>query len=83
MREFLDYYAKGEEEAVFPAVDKVALLVRKAYFMDHRELGTMVSGLEAIRTVPNALTDSRQDSCERTLRSTAWTTTEGVRREVY
>ena len=49
--EILDYHAKGEEEAVFPAVDKVAPLVAKAYFLDHRELDTMVAGLEAMRKV--------------------------------
>jgi iron-sulfur cluster repair protein YtfE (RIC family) len=54
--EILDYHAKGEEEAVFPAVDKVAPLVAKAYFLDHRELDTMVAGLEAMRTAPDALT---------------------------
>ena len=45
MGEILDYHAKGEEAAVFPAVENVAPLVAKAYFMDHRELDTMVSGL--------------------------------------
>jgi len=44
----LDYHARGEEAAVFPAVDKVAPLVAKAYLMDHRELDTMVSGLEVM-----------------------------------
>jgi iron-sulfur cluster repair protein YtfE (RIC family) len=57
--EILDYHAKGEEEAVFPAVDKVAPLVAKAYLLDHRELDTMVAGLEAMRTAPDALTAAR------------------------
>jgi len=48
MDEVLDYHARGEEAAVFPAVDKVAPLVAKAYLMDHRELDTMVSGLEVM-----------------------------------
>jgi hypothetical protein len=57
--EILDYHAKGEEEAVFPAVDKVAPLVAKPYFLDHRELDIMVAGLEAMRTAPDALTAAR------------------------
>ena len=52
MNEILDYHAKGEEAAVFPAVDNVAPLVAKAYIMDHRELDKMVSGLEAMRKTP-------------------------------
>ncbi len=57
--EILGYHARGEEEAVFPAVDKVAPLVSKAYLMDHGELDTMVAGLEAMRTAPDALTVAR------------------------
>jgi hemerythrin-like domain-containing protein len=51
--EVLDYHARGEEEAVFPAVERVAPLVAKAYLMDHRELDVMVGGLEALRTAPD------------------------------
>jgi iron-sulfur cluster repair protein YtfE (RIC family) len=57
--EILDYHAKGEEAAVFPAVDNVAPLVAKAYIMDHRELDTMVSGLEAMRKIPDPLITAR------------------------
>ena len=53
--EILDYHARGEEEAVFPAVDKVAPLLSKTYITDHRELDTMVTGLEAMRTEPDPL----------------------------
>jgi hypothetical protein len=59
MDEILDYHAKGEEAAVFPAVDNVAPLVTKAYLMDHRELDTMVSKLEAMRRTPDPLTTAR------------------------
>ncbi len=59
MGEVLDYHARGEEAAVFPAVDKVAPLVAKAYLMDHRELDVMVSGLEAMRKAPDPLTMAR------------------------
>lgn len=57
--EILDYHAKGEEEAVFPAIDKVAPLVAQAYSLDHRELDTMVAELEAMRAAPDALVVAR------------------------
>ena len=59
MGEVLDYHARGEEAAVFPAVDNVAPLVAKAYLMDHRELDTMVGGLEAMREMPDPLSVAR------------------------
>ena len=59
MAEFLDYHAKGEEAAVFPAVDNLAPLVARAYFHDHRELDTMVEGLEEVEKAPDALTAAR------------------------
>lgn len=49
MDEILDYHARGEEAAVFPAVDNIAPLVAKAYLMDHRELDKMVESLETMR----------------------------------
>ena len=57
--EVLDYHAKGEEMAVFPAVDNLVPLVAKAYIFDHRELDTMISGLEAMRKTPDPLTTAR------------------------
>jgi iron-sulfur cluster repair protein YtfE (RIC family) len=57
--EILDYHAQGEEVAVFPAVDKLAPLVARAYFLDHRELDTMVDGLEAMRETPDPLITAR------------------------
>jgi len=57
--EILDYHAKGEEAAVFPAVDNIAPLVAQAYIMDHRELDNMVHGLEEIRKAPDPLTTAR------------------------
>jgi hypothetical protein len=59
MGEVLDYHARGEEAAVFPAVDNVAPLVAKAYLMDHHELDSMVSGLETMRKTPNPLAAAR------------------------
>jgi iron-sulfur cluster repair protein YtfE (RIC family) len=57
--EILDYHAQGEEAAVFPAVDNLAPLVAQAYFLDHRELDTMVNGLETMRKTPDALITAR------------------------
>jgi iron-sulfur cluster repair protein YtfE (RIC family) len=61
MDEILDYHARGEEAAVFPAVDNVAPLVARAYLMDHRELDKMVESLEAMRLqeTPDPLLASR------------------------
>ena len=57
--EILDYHARGEEAAVFPAVENIASLVAKAYIIDHRELDNMVHGLELIRKAPDPLTTAR------------------------
>ena len=57
--EVLDYHARGEEAAVFPAVDKIAPFLAKTYILDHRELDNMVHGLEAIRKAPDPLTTAR------------------------
>lgn len=57
--ELLGYHAKGEEEAVFPAVDKLAPLVSKAYLLDHHELDRMVAELEAMRASLDAQTVAR------------------------
>lgn len=59
MGEILDYHAKGEEAAVFPAVDNLAPLVAKAYIIDHRELDTMVNGLEAMSKTSDPLITAR------------------------
>jgi hypothetical protein len=57
--EILDYHARGEEAAVFPAVDNIAPLVARTYIMDHRELDNMFHGLEAICKAPDPLTTAR------------------------
>jgi iron-sulfur cluster repair protein YtfE (RIC family) len=57
--EILDYHAQGEEAAVFPAVDNLTPLVARAYFLDHRELDTMVNGLETMRKTSDALMTAR------------------------
>ncbi len=59
MGEILDFHAKAEELAVFPAVDNVAPLVAKAYILDHRELDNIVSGLEAMRKTHDSFAAAR------------------------
>ena len=57
--ELLDYHVKGEDIAVFPAVDKIAPFMTKTYSIDHRELETMVSELEVMRKAPDPLKTAR------------------------
>jgi hypothetical protein len=59
MDEILDYHARGEEEAVFPAVDNLTPLVAKAYLMDHHYLDALVGRLEAMRAAPDPLITAR------------------------
>ena len=59
MAEILDYHAQGEEAAVFPAVDKLTPLMARAYFLDHRELDTMLDVLESMRKTPDPLITAR------------------------
>jgi hypothetical protein len=60
MGEVLDFHAKGEEAAVFPAVSGLAPLVPNAYLMDHRELDRMSAGLELLRNAPDDLSAARE-----------------------
>jgi iron-sulfur cluster repair protein YtfE (RIC family) len=57
--EVLDYHARGEEAAVFPAIDKVTPMFAKAYLMDHRELDIMTNGFAEIKKTPDGLTTAR------------------------
>jgi iron-sulfur cluster repair protein YtfE (RIC family) len=57
--EILDYHAKGEEEAVFPAVEALAPLISKPYITDHRELDRMVAELDSMRTTADPLSITR------------------------
>jgi len=59
MNDLLDYHAKGEEAAVFPAMDRLLPQVATPYLMDHRELDSMVNVLETIRKNPDPLTAAR------------------------
>ena len=55
----LDLHAQGEEEAVFPAVDRVAPLVAPLFVTDHREMDVMCDGLEQVVGAPDELAAAR------------------------
>ena len=57
--EYLLYHADGEELAVFPAVDKIAPQVAKAFLMDHRELDVMTEGTAKVVGAANELDAAR------------------------
>ena len=57
--EVLKWHAEGEDEVVFPTMDRVAPLVARAYFLDHRELDTMTEGLAQISGASDALIAAR------------------------
>lgn len=57
--EILNYHAKGEEAAVFPAFDKLRPFVSPGYLFDHHELDNMVETLEKIRKAPDILETAR------------------------
>ncbi|HII85493.1 TPA: hemerythrin domain-containing protein [Candidatus Bathyarchaeota archaeon] len=59
LNELLDYHARGEEAAVFPAMEKLAPRLSMPYLLDHRELDNMVNGLEKMRQNPDPLTTAR------------------------
>ena len=57
--EILDLHAQGEEEVVFPAVNKVAPLVAPLFVTDHREMDIMCAGLEQVVGAPDELAAAR------------------------
>ena len=58
--EVLKWHADGEDELVFPAMDKVAPLVAQAYLHDHREFDTMTEGLAKIEAASDTLVAARE-----------------------
>ena len=58
--EILKWHAEGEDELVFPAMDKVAPLVAQAYLHDHHEFDTMTEGLAKITAASDALVAARE-----------------------
>jgi hypothetical protein len=57
--EILIWHAKGEELAVFPAVEAVAPSVAEAYIMDHRGLDEAYQALNAAVSAHDALQTAR------------------------
>ncbi len=57
--QILMYHAEGETDGVFPALEKVAPLVARAYAIDHDEMDMMSDGLEKIRGAPDELVVAR------------------------
>ncbi len=58
--ELLKWHANGEEELVFPAMDRVAPLVAQGYLHDHHEFDTMTEGLAKIKAASDALVAARE-----------------------
>ena len=58
--EVLKWHADGEDELVFPAMDKVAPLVAQGYLHDHHEFDTMTEGLAKITAASDALVAARE-----------------------
>ena len=57
--QILDLHAQGEEEAVFPALDRVAPLLAPLFVDDHREMDTMSEGLSQVVGAPDELAAAR------------------------
>ena len=60
--EILDWHARGEEEYVFPAVEKVAPLVAEAYLLDHRGLDALSESLNKAIKASDTLRIARSTS---------------------
>ena len=58
--EILKWHADGEDELVFPAMDRVAPLVAQGYLHDHHEFDTMTEGLTKITGASDALVAARE-----------------------
>ena len=58
--EILNWHADGEDELVFPVMDKVAPLVARGYLHDHNEFDMMTEGLAKITAASDALVAARE-----------------------
>ena len=58
--ETLKWHAEGEDELVFPAMDRVAPLVAQAYLHDHHEFDTMTEDLAKITAASDAFVAARE-----------------------
>ena len=57
--QILDLHAQGEEEAAFPALDRVAPLLATLFVSDHRELDTMTEGMNQVVGASDELAAAR------------------------
>jgi len=57
--EILVWHARGEEEAIFPAIDGVAPLVAEAYLRDHRGLDAAFNALNEAHSARDRLKTAR------------------------
>ena len=57
--DILRWHANGEEEMGFPTMDRVAPLVARPYFLDHRELDMMTEGLAKVSATSDPLVTAR------------------------
>ena len=58
--EILMWHAAGEDELVFPAMDKVAPLVAQGYLHDHNEFDMMTEGLARMAAASDPLVVARE-----------------------
>ena len=58
--EILMWHAAGEDELVFPAMDKVAPLVARGYLHDHNEFDMMTQGLARMVAASDPLVAARE-----------------------
>jgi hemerythrin-like domain-containing protein len=59
LNEILGWHASGEEQAVFPALDRLAPLVSESYVVDHRGLDTLADALSKAIAAQDALATAR------------------------
>lgn len=57
--QILDLHAQGEEDAVFPALDRVAPLLAPLFVDDHREMDIMTEGMNRVVGAPDELAAAR------------------------
>ena len=57
--QILDLHAQGEEDAVFPALEKVARLLAPLFVDDHREMDMMTEGMNRFVGAPDELAAAR------------------------
>lgn len=57
--QILDRHAQGEDEYIFPALDRVAPLLAPMFVDDHKEMDIMTDGLGKVVNAPDELAAAR------------------------